>query len=275
LKIFIFGLGYVGQALGLSLLANGWQVSGTTRDLEKATLLKKKGFNVYLFSDPLISEVLQNYSHVLVTIPPELDNDPVLLSYASSLEKSSWIGYLSATSVYGDHQGQWVVETSPLNPQTISGIQRMKAEEQWLSTALPVHIFRLSGIYGPSRSIVDSLKRNEVHQRLDTPGHFFSRIHIEDICQVLKASINNPTPREIYNVTDDWPAPTREVIEYACDLLKLALPHLVPFELADLTPRLREFYQDNKRVDNFKMKAQLNVVLRFPTYRAGLKELLK
>lgn len=275
MKIFIFGLGYVGQALGLSLLADGWQVSGTTRDLEKATLLKKKGFNTYLFSDPLIPEVLQNYSHVLVTIPPELDNDLVLLNYASSLEKSSWVGYLSATSVYGDHQGQWVVETSPLNPQTISGIQRMKAEEQWLETELPIHIFRLSGIYGPGRSIIDNLKRNEVHHRLDTPGHFFSRIHIADICQVLKASMNNPTPREIYNVTDNWPAPTMEVIEYACDLLKLPLPPLVPFELVDLTPRLREFYQDNKRVDNFKMKAQLKVVLRFPTYRAGLKELLK
>ncbi len=274
MKIFIFGLGYVGQALGLSLLADGWQVSGTTRDPEKIVILNKQGFNTYLFSDPSIPGILKNYSHVLISIPPELGNDPVLLNYASFLKKTSWIGYLSATSVYGDHQGQWVDETSLLHPQTISGIQRMKAEEQWLSTDLPVHIFRLSGVYGPGRSTIDSLKRNEIHQRVDTPGHFFSRIHIEDICQVLRASMNNPTPREIYNLADDWPAPTREIIEYVCGLLKLPLPPLVPFELADLTPRAREFYQDNKRVDNFKIKAELNVKLKFPTYRSGLKKLL-
>ena len=137
------------------------------------------------------------------------------------------------------------------------------------SSGLPVHIFRLAGIYGPGRSALDSARAG-ISRRIHKPGHAFSRIHVDDIVQVLMASMANPAPGAVYNVADDNPAPSCEVIEYACHLLGIAAPPLVPFEEADLAPINQSFYRENKRIRNDRLKNELGVNLFYPDFRAGL-----
>lgn len=273
---FIFGLGYVGQHFGRALLAEGWRVAGTTRTLNQAQSLKKQGFEAIVWdgSTPISLQAWKGVTHVLVTIPPDEGGDVVLRHHNFSHLSLSWVGYLSATSVYGDHQGAWVREDSALNPTSPRGRQRLLAETQWLAykeqnPLFPLHIFRLSGIYGPGRSVLDSIRADSA-QRVDKPGHVFSRIHVEDIVGILRASIDHPQPGETYNVADDKPAATADVIAFGCNILGLEVPPLIPFEEATLSPSLREFYADQKRVDNHKVKESLGVRLIYPTYKEGL-----
>lgn len=275
--LFIFGLGYVGQHLGRAFLAKGWRVMGTTRTLSQAQNLKDQGFGTTVWDGiaPFPQEALKSVTHVLVSIPPDERGDAVLRHVDFSTVSVKWVGYLSATSVYGDHQGAWVKEDSPLNPVSSRGCHRLLAEVQWKAYAashplFPIHIFRLSGIYGPGRSVLESI-RCGVAQRVEKPGHVFSRIHIEDIVQVLTASINHPQPGEIYNLSDDQPAATADIITFGCDLLGMEVPPLVPFEKANLSPSLREFYAEQKRVDNQRIKEFLGIRLIYPTYKEGLR----
>lgn len=275
--LFVFGLGYVGQHLGRDLIAKGWRVGGTTRTVVHCERLKSQGFEAMVWDEtiPFPPQALEGVTHILVTIPPDEKGDLVLrhLDFANISPK--WIGYLSATSVYGNHQGAWVTEKSSLKPTSARGRQRQLAETQWLEKitqdpTFPIHLFRLSGIYGPGRSVLDTI-RSGAAQRLDKPGHVFSRIHIDDIVSVLKASMLAPQPGEIYNLGDDEPASTSDVIAYGCDLLGVDAPPLVPFEQGKISEALREFYADNKRVANDKIKGALKVSLAYPTYREGLK----
>ncbi len=274
--LLIFGLGYVGQHIGRTLLTKGWRVVGTTRTLGQAQRLKNQGFETVVWDGltPYPHELLEGITHILITIPPDESGDIVLRYIDFATLALKWVGYLSATSVYGDHQGAWVQEDSPLNPVSPRGRHRLLAETQWLACKavhpyFPIHIFRLSGIYGPGRSVLDSI-RSGVVQRVDKPGHVFSRIHIEDIIQVVMASINHIQPGEIYNLADDQPAATADVIAFGCNMLGVEVPALVPFEKAALSESLREFYAEQKRVDNHKIKESLGVRLIYPTYREGL-----
>lgn len=194
------------------------------------------------------------------------------------LKNLQWVGYLSTTGAYGDRGGAWVDENSEVRPSTKRGSRRAKAEEQWLSLqrsyGLPVHVFRLAGIYGPGRSALDSVRAG-VARRIDKPGHAFNRIHVEDIVQVLMASIENPHAGSVYNVSDDESAPSHEVIAYACALLGLTVPPLIPYEKADLAPITRSFYSDNKRLRNNKIKDELGVHLKYPDFRCGLEACLE
>lgn len=217
---------------------------------------------------------MQGVTHILVTIPPDARGDIVLRHFDFIGCTLRWVGYLSATSVYGDHQGAWVREDSALNAISPRGRHRLLAESQWLGyqakhPLLPLHIFRLSGIYGPGRSVLEGI-RSGVVQRIDKPGHVFSRIHIEDIVQILKVSINHPQPGEIYNLADDQPAAMAEVIAFGCHMLGVEVPPLTSFEEANLSINLREFYAEHKRVDNHKIKDALGVRLIYPTYKEGL-----
>jgi nucleoside-diphosphate-sugar epimerase len=282
-RLFCFGLGYTAQVLAGRLLAQGWQVAGTTRGDGEAKAFVHPGVEVFPFdrarplADP--AAALAGTTHLLSSVPPDEDGDPVIDCHGAdiaALAGLAWAGYLSTTGVYGDRDGGWVDEGSALEPTGERGRRRVAAEAAWLALqgdhGVPVYLFRLAGIYGPGRNALATVRAGQA-KRIDKPGQVFSRIHVDDIATVLEASMTRPNPGQAYNVCDDDPAPPAEVIAYACDLLGVAPPPLVPFEQAELSPMARSFYRDNKRVSNRRIKEELGVELSYPDYRSGLDSL--
>lgn len=280
-KLFCFGFGYTASFLSVPLQGCGWKVSGTTTSTEKRTFLRNSGIDAWLFdrnhSIPDPFHTLEDVTHVLLSIPPDADGDLAFDIHASDLlamRKLEWVGYLSTTAVYGNQDGNWIDETARATPSSRRGSQRLKAEQQWqslyLNDGLPLHIFRLSGIYGPGRSAIDAVRSGNA-RRIDKPGHAFNRIHVDDIVQVLVASMNKPNPGSIYNLADDSPSPSHEVIQFACNLIGIDAPPLIPFEQAEMAPIVRSFYKDNKRIRNDKIKDELGVELLHPDYRSGMQ----
>lgn len=283
-RLFCFGFGYSAQALARRLPPD-WHVAATCRSAEKRRALSAKGIETFLFDgqtpldDP--AKALVGATHLLSSVPPEASGDPVLAQHAGDIARLSslaWAGYLSTTGVYGDRGGGFVDETSELKPSGERGRRRVAAESAWLELwrrcGLPIHIFRLAGIYGPGRSAFESLREGRA-QRIDKPGQVFSRIHVEDIASVLLASIARPNPGAAYNLADDDPAPPADVLAHAAELLGVAAPPLVPFAQAKLSDMARSFYDDNKRVRNERIKQELGVALAYPGYRQGLASILK
>jgi nucleoside-diphosphate-sugar epimerase len=268
------GHGYTASVLAARLLAQGWQVIGTTREAARIPSLRQAGVEPLLFPCDL-APALSRATHILASAAPEDGGDPFLGAAGDAIRaaRPTWVGYLSTTAVYGDHQGAWVDEDTPVNPQSARAVQRVLAERQWLATGLPVQIFRLAGIYGPGRGPFQKVRDGTARQILK-PGQVFSRIHVEDIANVLLGSIAHPHPGRIYNVCDDDPAPPEDVLTHAARLLHLPDPPAVPFDQADMTPMARSFYAENKRVRNARIKTELGVQLAFPTYREGLSALL-
>jgi nucleoside-diphosphate-sugar epimerase len=273
-----FGHGYSARALTPILLDRGWHVIGTTRSPEKAEALRAEGVEPLLFGDPLPDGA----THVLTSAAPDAEGDPVLRIYGDALRellpRIDWLGYLSTTGVYGDHAGGWVDEAAALTPATRRGRMRVGAEAEWRAlaqaTGAPLHIFRLAGIYGPGRGPFEKVRQGTA-RRIVKPGQVFSRIHVDDIAQVLRASIARPDPGAVYNLCDDDPAPPEDVIGHAAALLGLPLPPAEDFATAEMTPMARSFYAESKRVRNDRVKRELGVTLRFPDYRAGLADLLR
>lgn len=281
-RLFCFGLGYSARALARRCLERGWRVAGTHRGSGGGQALQGAQSLVFERGQPLAdpATALAGTTHLLISIPPDADGDPVVDCHGAdiaALPGLAWVGYLSTTGVYGDRDGGWVDEDSPLLPTGDRGQRRLAAERAWLDLAarhdLPVQIFRLAGIYGPGRNALETVKSGRA-KRIDKPGQLFSRIHRDDIVQVLEASIAAPRPGRAYNLCDDHPAPPAEVIEHACDLLEVPPPPLVPYDQAELSPMARSFYRDNKQVSNKRIKEELGVELRYPDYKAGLKALL-
>jgi nucleoside-diphosphate-sugar epimerase len=280
--LFCFGFGYSALALARRLIASGWAVTGTCRSAEKAAVLREAGFPAVFFDrdQPFDAMALDGVTHLLVSVPPDAAGDPVLARHGddiAALPGLSWLGYLSTTGVYGDRGGSWVDETASLLPTGERGRRRVAAEQGWLGLwhdrGVPVHIFRLAGIYGPGRSVFEALRAGTA-KRIDKPGQIFSRIHVEDLATVLMASMEKPRPGAVYNVCDDDPAPPQAVVAHAARLLGVPPPPLVPFEAAGLSPMARSFYDDNKRVSNRLIKTELGVRLRYPDFRAGLAAIL-
>ena len=272
------GHGYSARALAARLLPEGWAVLGTTRSPDKAEKLAKTGVTPVLWEKSALVDALGRATHLLVSAGPDDDGDPTLRLIGDEIAARArdiyWAGYLSTTGVYGDHHGDWVDESTPLHPTTDRGIARVEAEAAWGAIpGLPVHFFRLAGIYGPGRGPFEKVRQGKA-QRIVKPGQVFSRIHVEDIAQVLHASIRQPNPGAVYNVCDNDPAPPQDVIAHAADLLGLPRPPEVPFDQADLSPMARSFYAESKRVANDRIKHELGVDLRYPDYRAGLAALL-
>ena len=254
MKLFCFGYGYTA---GYFAKAHNWQsVYGTHRN-----------------SFPLDEEgkkALREATHILVSIPPDKDGDLVLRQkYEMNPE---WVGYLSTTGVYGNHDGGWVDESTPTNPNNDRSDWRVKAETEWLKSGLPVNVFRLSGIYGAGRSVIDDLKMG-MAKRIDKPNQLFSRIHVEDIVQILSKSF--AVKGEIFNCADDYPCSSAEVVEYAAKLIGVEPPPLVPFEKAQLSEMARSFYSSSRRTKNEKIKKMLGVSLKYPTYKEGLAQILQ
>lgn len=278
--LFCFGLGYSARRLADRLIEAGWRVSGTCRSPEKQAELKAAGITAHLFdrNNPVadLRLHLASATHLLSSVPPDEAGDPAIDRHRAEIDAAThlaWIGYLSTTGVYGDRRGDWVDETSALNPSGARGERRLNAERAWLSLKQPAHLFRLAGIYGPGSSALDSVREGRA-RRVVKAGQVFSRIHVDDIVAVLAASIARPRPGTAYNVCDDDPAPPADVIAYACELLKVTPLPEVPYESAELSPMARSFYDDNKRCRNDRIKNELGVRLRYPDYRTGLSAIL-
>ena len=284
-RLFCFGLGYTALKLLDGLRGEGWRIAGTCRGEDKLRRLRAEGIDAHRFDsdrpldDP--AKALAGATHVLASVPPDERGDPVLRQHGhdlAALRGLVWVGYLSTTGVYGDRGGAWVDEAAAPRPTTDRGRRRLAAEEGWLalwrSRGLPVHLFRLAGIYGPGRNQLVALRHGEA-KRIDKPGQVFSRIHVADAVAVLRASMARPDPGAAYNLADDEPAPPQDVVAYAAGLLGMAPPPLISFADAELSPMARSFYAESKRISNRRIKDELGVRLRFPNYRAGLAALLE
>ncbi|WP_019955484.1 SDR family oxidoreductase [Yoonia vestfoldensis] len=273
-----FGHGFSADALARLLLAQNWRIIGTTRSDAKAARLLRAGIEPRIWPGADMRPALDTATHLLISAAPDDNGDPVLAALQDEITaragQFAWVGYLSTTGVYGDHQGDWVDENTPLTPATKRGIARVEAEAAWAAIPdLPLHIFRLAGIYGPGRGPFAKVRDGSA-RRIIKPGQVFSRTHVADIAQVLAASIARPNPGGIYNVCDDDPAPPEDVIGYAAELLGLPLPPTEDFATADMTPMARSFYAESKKVRNDRIKDELGVRLIYPDYRAGLRALL-
>lgn len=281
--LFCFGMGYSAAALACRL-ADGWKVTGTYRSQEAKASLAAAGYGQVPFDGTaaLPPGALDEVTHLVSSIPPGKDGDPVLTSCTTQIVRHAghieWAGYLSTTGVYGDRAGGWVDETSELTPSTERGRRRLEAESGWLALhtkhGLPVHLFRLAGIYGPGRNQLESVRKGTA-RRVIKPGQVFSRIHVDDIAGVLAASIDRPDPGTAYNVCDDEAAPPQDVVAHAAELLKVDAPPEVDFEAAEMSPMGRSFYAESKRVSNERIKHDLGYELIYPSYREGLKALLQ
>lgn len=278
-RLFIFGLGYSGLEIARLARAQGCSVAGTCTSEDKARRLREGGIEAHRFdgSVPLSPQAFGEPTHVVCTIAPGEAGDPALRTCRDLLGRVRWLGYLSTTGVYGDHEGGWVDETTPAVPTQPRSRQRLAAEQGWRTlaaeTGASLHILRLPGIYGPGRSTLDRVRAGTA-QRIDKPGQAFSRIHVEDLAaSALRATTREDGTAEIWNVADDLPAPNADVIAYACELLGRPVPPAIPWEEAapSMSPMARSFYSESRRVRNGKLKRELGVVLRYPTYREGLK----
>ena len=283
--LFCFGLGYSATRLAQRLMRAGWTVSGTRRSEAQAEANCQLGYKIHVFDGNNYNggDWFGGVTHVLVSVPPgpklEKAGDPILAHFAKllvMLPTLEWLGYLSTTGVYGNTEGGWVDEVSALNPTATRSVRRLEAEKSWQELAsaynLPLHIFRLAGIYGPGRNVLDQVRAGKA-RRIKKAGHLFSRIHVDDIATILEASMARPNCGAVYNVCDDEPAEPSDVISYACNLLGTSPPPEVAFkEVApSMSPMGRSFWNDNRRVRNARIKKELGVKLAYPTSRDGLK----
>ncbi len=253
-------MGYTATRLADRLRADGWLVTGTRR---------MSGGDAVAFDDEAaVLTALDNVTHILSSVPPMGEGgDPVLQKYGAAIAASavSWTGYLSSTGVYGDTGGAWVDESAPVGEGRRTA--RAQADLAWQALRNDVRVFRLPGIYGPGRSALERVTDGKAH-RIDMPGQIFSRVHVDDIVDAVRASFDGPAG--VYNIADDAPASQNTVIEYACDLLQLEWPPLLSIEAAGLSPMARGFYAENRRVANGKAKRLLNWQPRYAHYRLGL-----
>ena len=281
LKVFCFGFGQVAESF-INKLVNekkDFDIGITSRQETHQVEFNHIKINSYQFSkDKIDNSIIQNLeeaNYILISIPP-VEGEDIVVNYLENNLKTKtnfkWITYLSATSVYGDHKGDWVNETSLTKPSSPNGISRLQAENTWLSFSnknnFPLQIFRLAGIYSNEFNILKRLQASKV-QIVDKKNHFFSRIHVDDIANILFKSIYNFKNNEIYNICDDKPASQIEVANYGAKLLKLNQPNPVKLEEIQ-SEMLKNFYKESKKVDNKKMKAFFKYNLKFPTYVEGL-----
>ena len=281
MRLFCFGYGYSAEALARRLSARDPAIAGTHRSRAAepgetpARLVEFPGDA----SSAAVRDALAGATHILVSIPPDLEGDVVLRHHRddiAALSDLAWIGYLSTIGVYGDAKGAWVDEDSATRPISERSLRRLQAEQAWTrfaqDTGRRVEVFRLAGIYGPGRSVIDNLRAGTA-RRIVKPGQVFNRIHVEDIARVLAAAIDAPAGHAVYNVSDDEPAPPQDVVACAAELLGLPVPPDVPFEQAGLSGLAASFWAESKRVKNHRIRKDLAVDLLYPTYREGLRAL--
>ncbi len=264
--LLCFGFGFTGKALSKKLDPAIWKISGTSRTSQGVAAINALGFEGLRFDE--MEGIPQTVTHILSSVPPTDQGDPVVLKFSKDLSRSyKWLAYLSTTGVYGDHGGGVVTEDTPLTPNNDRARRRVLAEASW--APFSAHIFRLPGIYGPGRNQLESVKDGTA-RRVIKPGQIFSRIHVDDIGGILLASINHPNPGRIYNVADDHPCPPQDVVTFAAELLKMSPPAEIAFEDAELSPMAKSFYDDLKRVSNARIQSELGYQFVYPNYQSGL-----
>ncbi len=295
-RLFCFGLGYSALHLARALVVEagvaeeGWTIAGTCQTHEARDALAAEGFDIHLFDGtaPLADPggILAGTTHILCSVPPGAGGDSVLRHHGADIvalardSSLDWLGYLSSTAVYGDTGGARVDESAPTNPTSARGTRRVAAEAGWLAlhreANVPVHIFRLSGIYGPGRNVLDQVRAGTA-KRIDKPDHRFSRIHVDDIVGVLRASMDKPDAGTVYNICDDEAASPADVVVHAAHLLNVPPPPAVAFAeaFAAMSPMARTFWHDNRLVDNQRMKQALGIRLKYASYQAGLLAILE
>jgi nucleoside-diphosphate-sugar epimerase len=280
LNIFCFGFGQVAKTFIQKLKLENFNINLFATSRKKTHTLKFNNINYTSFQfegDDYDIELIKNLEksdHILVSIPPREGTDLVIKNFSNIIENcnAKWITYLSATSVYGDHKGEWVNEESKTKPITSNGIDRLVAEKLWLSLNLnkkiPLQIFRLAGIYSNESNILARVKSGKA-KIVNRKNNFFSRIHVEDIANILFESLSKFKPGEIFNISDDKPSSSEEVTLYGVKLLNMDKPKII--ELKDIeSEMLKNFYKDSKKVSNKKMKSFFEYDLKFPSYIEGL-----
>ncbi|MCY3725230.1 MAG: SDR family oxidoreductase [Rhodobacteraceae bacterium] len=275
-----FGCGYSSTQTAKELLKSGkWRITGTTRSLDTSNSLEKIGIDAKLWPGTQLEDVLGLATHWLISIPPKLGKD-VVIEYLNQQPDDQfvnlqWIGYFSTTAVYGDHDGNWVDESTPVNPTTQRGKYRVMAEDAWEKLAarlgVPLCIFRLAGIYGPGRGPMEQLRKGN-RRKILKPDQYFNRIHVEDIAGIVNKAISTPAARGIFNLSDNLPERSDKVIDYAADLLEIPKPAGTNFEDAELSEMARSFYSESKRVRNQRIKTVLGYELAYPDYKTGLRK---
>ena len=277
----LLGAGYCAKAMVAPLLHQGYKVLATTRSPEKAAQLKTLGVTAIIYNgrfNSALQESLASADIILCSIPPNDNGDPFLnhlpRPFAELTPKVRWIGYLSATSVYGDRQGQWAFEEELLRPLTRRGKNRAMAELQWLESETPVHIFRLAGIYGSGRNGFERLRQGKARAVIKD-GHVVNRIHVDDIVSALLTSINTLNPLAIYNIADGNPTPPQDVVNFSAELLGVPQPPQLRHDTADISDMARSFYTETKRIDVSRAKNELGWTPKYENYRQGLMATLK
>lgn len=283
--LFIFGLGFTTRTLAQMLPRDSWKISATSRTADGLAAIHALGYqgyvlNTYTVAGADLKDALQSATHVVVSAPPGPDGDPVLNAVSETLlgtQPLRWIGYLSTIGVYGDRQGEWIDESAQTAPQSARSNRRLAAEHAWQDMAKKCdanqQIFRLAGIYGPGRSAIDRVRAGSA-RAIIKPGQVFNRIHVEDAAATVAAALIGKGTHTVYNLADDLPAPPEDVLDYAAELLGVAPPPRTKIHDAELSEMARSFYSENKRVRNQRIKDDLGVVLKYPTYRDGLKALI-
>ena len=283
-RLLIFGFGYTSKFMCHRLSKKNWEVFCTTRFNKKIKEIESLNAIPIIFDDEeKINSILSEDLLVLSTAPPENSKDPVIENYGHLIKKNSErikrAGYLSTTSVYGDKKGEWVTEDSVLEPNLERSISRVAVEKQWLkfgeNFSIKTMIFRLAGIYGPGRSLIDRFIRNEKIYIVDKPSHLFNRIHIEDIVGAIEMAMSSQSGTTILNLSDDLPATQLEVAQFAASLLKKKCPDTVSLESELVSEMARSFYQEEKKVSNIKLKNELGYKLVFPSFKEGLLAIYK
>ena len=289
MSLLIFGYGYSARIFAGRAKALFSSVTGTVRDPTTSKLIEDEFVSLLRFNsttttsvaevDPVLLKKISEVKAILISIPPYADGDCVYNTFATIIAQNKnlqWLGYLSTIGVYGNYNGEWVDETSELRHTNERSILRAKAEQSWLQFGkiydVPVHIFRLAGIYGPGQNALINVALGKAN-RVFKPGQVFNRIHVDDIATVLIASLAHPKPQSIYNVCDDEPAPPQDVVLYAATLLNVEPPPLINLEEAQISAMARSFYNENKRASNRLICSELCVKLAYQNYRAGLDAL--
>ena len=282
--LLIFGFGYTAKFICKKFSRNNWQIYCTTRSNEKTKEIKDlKAMPVFFNDEEKIKNILSDDNYILTTAPPENSKDPVVENYGHLLKENSerikWAGYLSTTSVYGDKKGEWVTEDTELEPNLERSISRVAAENSWIKLGerllIKTVIFRLAGIYGPGRSLIDRLMKNEDIYIVDKPAHIFNRIHIEDIVGAVEKAMSSQSKTKIYNLSDDLPATQLDVAKFAASLLKKNCPEIVSLKSEMVSEMAKSFYKEEKKVSNKKLKDELGYKLMFPSFKEGLSSIHK
>tara|TARA_B100000767_G_scaffold273635_1_gene304370 strand:+ start:452 stop:1321 length:870 start_codon:yes stop_codon:yes gene_type:complete len=281
INIFCFGFGQVAKNFIKKINTKNIKINLTVTSRESSSKKVFEGidYDSFQFSqntfDKKLIKSLESSNYVLVSIAPVDGDDIVIKNFRNILKEKKWLTYLSATSVYGDHRGEWVDEKSKTNPTSPNGVLRLKAEKSWMELAenqnLPVQIFRLSGIYSHENNVLKRLKSGDA-KIIKKENQFFSRIHVEDIAEILFKSLEQFKDKEIYNISDDRPASSEELILYGSKLLNIEPPTIVELKSIE-NEMVINFYKDSKKVNNKKMKKIFNYKLKYPTYVEGLNNI--